>query len=407
MSKRKEIIILLLVAIVLFVLQVFVTYRFLTSITPGANDYYSRWAGARAMLVEGRNPYGLDVTYEIQEVIDISHEEVGRGGFNYPLHVIFLFLPLVYLPYQWAQAVWWVMLLWMSIGTAVALIALNRLKLSMGILLAGILFVITFYPTVRSIFMGQFTIPVLLFVTLSLLLLQREHDVWAGAFLAMTSIKPQMVLFIAPWILLWVISQKRWRFLWGFFGGGAILFVTSLPFHPRWPLDFIEDTQRYRVFAGGRNPLALLLSYIWPNYPQALYFVLAVPMVLMMLKSWWDGWRGNEQLFYRALHWAIVVELLITFQTGTTNYVLLLIPIFAWLVLTGVLWGRWVTSLLTVGLNVALWVLFFSLLEGSNTEHLFLFLPLPWLSLLVLILLEVVRKRSGLVTAVSHPQETA
>ena len=67
MSNIRDKVVLTLLIIVLFSVQVFVTYRYLTSIVPGANDFYSRWAGARALLLEGRDPYGLDVTYEIQE----------------------------------------------------------------------------------------------------------------------------------------------------------------------------------------------------------------------------------------------------------------------------------------------------------------------------------------------------
>ena len=121
MIKRRDVLILVFLFLLLFGLESWVTHRVLTSQVPGANDYYSRWHGARALLVEGRNPYGLDVTEEIQPVIKIDPSEVGRGGFNYPLHVIFLFWPLVYLSYAWAQAIWMVMLQWFAIGLAFAL----------------------------------------------------------------------------------------------------------------------------------------------------------------------------------------------------------------------------------------------------------------------------------------------
>lgn len=404
MSKYRDKIFLVGLLLILFFLETFVMYHYVTSIVPGANDYYSRWAGARALLVEGRNPYGLDVTYEIQEIIAIDHSEVGRGGFAYPLHVLFLFWPLVYMPYTWAQAFWLVMLQWMAIGAGILLLSVNKCKPSPGLLVAVLLLVLTFYPITRSIFMGQFTIPVLLFLSLSLWLLRREQDGWAGVALALTSIKPQMVIFVAPWILLWVLSQRRYRFFAGFFGAGILLLLSSMVLHPSWPLDFWQDTQLYRQVAGGRNPLALMLAWLWPGYPQPLFYAIAGGLTAVTLWKWWQGWGGDESRFTQGLHWAIVVSLLITFQTGTTNYVLLLIPIFAWLTLLAGRFGRWPAVMVAAGLNLALWVLFLRTVDG-NAESLALFLPLPWLCLAVLVGLDLWQWRVKRLTAVTAPEE--
>lgn len=392
MKPHRDKLILGIVILTLFAAQVFVTYRYLTSIVPGANDFYSRWAGARALLQEGRDPYGLDVTYEIQEVIAVSHSQVGRGGFAYPLHIIFLFWPLIYLSYPWAQAVWWVMLQWMAVGTAVALLRLHQQTVRPGLLVSIILFVVAFYPITRSIFLGQFTIPVLLAVALCLLALQHNQDILAGGMLAVASIKPQMVIFLAPWILLWIISQKRWHFLTGFLGTGAALFVAALALFPRWPLSFLEDVQRYRVVAGGRNPLAFTLETIWPTVPDAVFSIIATILFLAMLFIWWRSWGKDQAHFERALYWAIAVELLITFQTGTTNQVLLLIPIFAALVWGVNRWGWGVSLGTAVILSMLLWTLFIKTISG-NAEARILFLPLPWLSLIILISIELARAR--------------
>lgn len=404
MRQQKDKIILTFVIVVIFFIQIFFVHKYLTSIVPGANDFYSRWAGARALLIDGRNPYSLDVTYEIQEVINIDHSQVGRGGFAYPLHVIFLFFPLIFISYPWTQAIWWVMLQWMSIGTAVILLAYNRRKFTPWLLITAIIFVLTFYPVTRSIFLGQFTIPVLFFLSFSLLLLQREHDGWAGAILTFTSIKPQMVIFIVPLILLWVFSQKRYRFFTGFFGTGITLLAASLLLFVRWPLSFLEDMLRYRVFAGGRNPLVLTLSTVWPNPSEIVFYLISGILILYMLYTWWQCWRKDETHFQRALHWTIVVELLILFQTGTTNFVLLLIPIFSWLTIISLYWGRKAAGFGALTLNITLWGLFFSQLDG-NAESKILFLPLPWLSLTILIIFEIARYRQR-VTAVTQLEDS-
>ena len=104
-------------SVVILIASVWVVYHYFTSTFTGGNDFYSRWAGGRALLVEGRDPYSLEVTAEIQAVKKIKPSLVGKGSFAYPLHVVFLFLPLVYLDYPLALAIWMVISIWLAIAT--------------------------------------------------------------------------------------------------------------------------------------------------------------------------------------------------------------------------------------------------------------------------------------------------
>ncbi|MCP4424842.1 MAG: DUF2029 domain-containing protein [Chloroflexi bacterium] len=394
MKNRRDWIVLGLLLIILFALESIAAQRYLTSVVPGANDFYSRWAGARALLLEGRDPYGLDVTAEIQPVIGIDPSEVGRGGFNYPLHVIFLFWPLVYLSYDWTQAIWLVTLQWLALGSVVGLLGAARKRPSPLGIVALLLAALVFYPITRSILLGQFTLWVLFFLAMMLWALDREHDGRAGILLAATSIKPQMVILIGPWLVLWAVGQRRWRFLGGLLGGGAAMLAASLALFPRWPLSFFEDIQRYDDFAGGRNPLQMALDFVWPNAPSLIFYVAVGLLVVLMALSWRRGWRADNIRFTRALHWTIVVGLLITFQTGTTNQVLLFIPLFAWIFAGLKRWGTAVTVTAVIIVWVGLWALFLGTISGDY-ENPILFLPLPFLSLLILILQEIWQRRQS------------
>lgn len=107
----------------------------------------------------------------------------------------------------------------------------------------------------------------------------------------------------------------------------------------------------------------------------------------MMLYTWWQGWRSTGHLAERALFWTIAVSLIITFQTGTTNQVLLLIPFFVWFL--NLKESRGVATAITtlLAMELALWVLFFATISG-NYENPLLFLPLPFFTLAVLIFQE-------------------
>lgn len=394
-----------LLLIGLFAVESAAVYHLFSSRVPSGNDFYSRWAGGRALLVEGRDPYSLEVTAEIQTAKGIDPRLEGKGSFAYPLYVLVAFWPLVYMSYAWAQAFWMVSLQWLTLGTALVLARLERWwppPLTLAVLFAGTLL---FYPVTRSILLGQFTLYVTFFLALSLWLLETGHDGWAGICLAAASVKPQLLILIAPWLIIWTVAQRRWRFLGGLVLAGSALFLGSLAMLPRWPISFLEDLGRYSAVAGGSNPLDVLLGLIWPGGPEMLRYVLAGLLLVAMLVTWWQGRHGGRRYFRRALHWTIVVSLLVPFQTGTTNQALLLIPFWAWLRaacapahrslpdrgLTGKQRGA-VVAVAVGGLQLSLWALFSSTVTG-NLESPVMFLPLPLLSLVVLIAIEVKRWR--------------
>lgn len=377
-----------LLIVVVFILESVAIHSIYTAKHPGTSDFYSRWAGARALLLEGRDPYSVKVTAEIQQVIGVDPSFVGKGGFAYPLFTIFAFWPLVYLTYDWVQAIWMVALQWIAMATVLVLLRLKQWQPSpiglVGLFLATLLL----YPVTRTVFLGQFTLHVTLFLAIALWALESHHDAWAGVCLAMTSIKPQLVLFLVPWLMLWAIGQRRWRVLVGLLAGGGMLMLASLALFPRWPLSFLEDMLRYSKVAGGRSPLVVLMDLLWPGGPEAVRYAVAALLILAMLVTWWRNWRQTGRLFYQALYWTIVVSLLVPFQTGTTSQVLLLIPMLAWLHIALEKWGRGWSSAVTIGAEIALWALFLSTIQG-DWENPVMFLPLPLLSLAVLVGIEI------------------
>jgi hypothetical protein len=233
--------------------------------------------------------------------------------------------------------------------------------------------------------LGQFTLHVTLFLVLMLWLLRQERDIWAGVCLAATSVKPQMVILLGAWFVLWAVMQRRWRFVWGVLGGGAAMFLLSLPLFPRWPIAFIEDIQRYAPVAGGKNPVVLFGDRLLPGLGEPVRWGLTAVLLAAMLWSWWRSRRSNEALFLQATYWTIVVSLLVTFQTGTTNQVLLLIPLFDWLGRVRKRpFGSTITIIILLLLVVLPWVFFINTISG-NAENAIMFLPLPLLALGVLV----------------------
>jgi hypothetical protein len=83
------------------------------------SDLYPRWLGTRELLLHDRDPYGAEVTREIQvgfygRPLDPSnpHDLPFKESFVYPLYVVFLMAPAASLRFGMAVEVFrWVLLL--------------------------------------------------------------------------------------------------------------------------------------------------------------------------------------------------------------------------------------------------------------------------------------------------------
>ena len=103
------------------------------------SDLYPRWLGARELLLHHRNPYGDDITIEIQKgyygrALDPArpNDPKDQQGFAYPVYVVFLLAPFVGFPFHSVQLVfYWTLIALTAIGVWLWLRALRwRLPIS-------------------------------------------------------------------------------------------------------------------------------------------------------------------------------------------------------------------------------------------------------------------------------------
>jgi hypothetical protein len=383
----------LVVLLIFFGLDVFATYTIFTSRYPGANDFYSRWAGARAFWREGLNPYSEVATRQIQQGIygRPARDNEDPGPFAYPFYVAILIWPLVYLPYSWASAIWLALLQFALLAALFLTIDLYRWRPPLWLTTFSALWMILFYHGARTIILGQVAGLVYLGLVLSLWALHRRADGWAGIALAFCTIKPQMVYLIIPFLLLWGWQQQRRRFLSYFGVTLAGLVGVSLLFVPTWPLDFLDQLRTYNSYQalGYTNigsPVWIAAHVYLPFLGDAGEAVLVGALLMLTAYTWWR-YRRQPQAFHWLAGLMLVTTNLITPRAATTNYIVMLLPLFLLLVTLDrrVQWGHWgVLAILLVGL-VVMWWLFIATVEG-NLEGPLVYLPLPGLMLIALLL---------------------
>lgn len=257
--------------LILFVSNAWITHDVLTEPYPGHNDFVSRYVPLRSFWLEGVDPYSDETTARIQSIIygrpALPNEDPGL--FAYPFYILFLLLPLAWLDYPWASAVFMVLLEFLLLVALVMSLSLFRWRPKPLLLAALFLFTLLSYFPMRGLILGQPGLLVYFLEVAALLALTRKQDAWAGAALALSTIKPQMGYLFVPALLLVGLGLRRWRFLVSFglaFGG---LMVASFLLAPRWLSDWLAQVALYPSYTAIGSPVWVLSHYPWLGQDEA------------------------------------------------------------------------------------------------------------------------------------------
>jgi hypothetical protein len=380
----RRLILWLLVGLLL-VGDIVATHALFTSRYPGANDFASRWGGARAFWRDGVSPYSGEATRQIQLLIygrpiqPEEEQEFDPGPFAYPFYTVFLVWPLVWMPYPWAEAVWLVILeVCLFVGLLLALHVYGW-RPPRWLLVCTAVWAFLFYPDVRALVLGQFAVFVFAMVALTLWALKERRDILAGFFLTLSTVKPQMSFLLVPFLLWWAVRERRWRFAASFLGGMALLLVASWLAEPGWLAGFLRQVNRYTSYTALGSPIWILTHLTFPALGVWGEVVLSgLAVASLVWAAWWASRQGSAQAFGWAAGWCLIVTNLVALRTATTNYVVLLLPLaMVFRALQRRRGGAWLVLLLEVVMLAGLWALFLTTVV-EKFEHPIVYLPLPF-----------------------------
>ena len=378
--------ILAVLVVVLIAAESFALYTVFTSRYPGANDFFVRWLGGRELLQHGVNPYDRSVAEMAQQSMFgrlTRPEDKDEAYFAYPLYTLYFFWPLSFIPYAWAQAIWLALLQFMLLACTILAMRLSGWQPPPWLFWLTVFWGIFFYNGARAIILGQFSILVALALFLALGAIQSRRDGWAGLFLAVTTIKPQMVFLVLVFLLTWALFQRRWRLLASFAISLLLLVATSMLLVPTWPLDFVRNAIAYSDYVAFGTPLENLLHYLLPaRLAVPLTPLLSGLFFLLLLPGWWLGWREWPGGYTWAVMTTLVVGSLITFRSATTNQVILYLPLFFFFRRLPPARANLMAVLVELGLAGFMWAVFGLTLAG-NWENVMMHGLLPALMLLL------------------------
>jgi hypothetical protein len=299
-------------------------------------DLYPRWVGTRELLLHGQNPYGAEVTHEIQmgfygHVIEQSYnkppsEIIDEQRFAYPVYVVFLLAPTVHVDFAklqaWAPAV---------LGALIAIsawlwLAVLRWRPPPWVIVTVVLLVLSSPQIAQGLRLRQLGLIAAFLLALAAWCVTRNRLFVAGVLLAVATIKPQLVALCLVWFLVWSLGdwEKRWPLAGGFAltlgllaGAGAILV-------PRWVHYFLEGAEAYRhYFPPGAKSIVRLILGDW------IGGIVSVIAAIALLVYAWNRRRaaGESAEFTQVLSLFFVTATLILPLLTPYNQVLLLLPL--------------------------------------------------------------------------------
>jgi Glycosyltransferase family 87 len=249
------------------------------------SDLYPRWLGARELLLHRRDPYHRDITREIQigyygRPIDPSrpNDPKDQQAFAYPLYVVFVLAPTVGLRFVTVQQGFFWLLAALTAASVPWWLRAIRWRLSIPGQLAWILLALGCFPAVQGLKLQQLTLLVAGLVAASMMAIAERHLVGAGILLAVASVKPQLVLPLAAWLLMWVLGDwgKRRNLFWSFLISMTVLFTASEILLPGWIREFQAASAAYFQYTGGgRSVLDVLLTPLWGRIVSGIFAAIA------------------------------------------------------------------------------------------------------------------------------------
>ena len=255
------------------------------------SDLYPRWLGARELLRHHRNPYGDDITTEIQKgyygrALDPArpNDPKDQQGFAYPAYVVFLLAPMIGLPFHVVQ----VFFHWLLLGLTAASVWMWLRGLGWRLpplaIAAAIVLTLGSFPAVQGVKLQQLSLLVAALLAGSVACVAAGFLSCAGALLALATIKPQLTWPLVAWLLAWALSdwRNRQRFVYGFSLVMALLLAGAEIILPGWWWMFAHAVERYHRYT--QNQSVLLLPWAAAGIFVALA-VLACAFYLWKLRS--------------------------------------------------------------------------------------------------------------------------
>jgi len=349
------------------------------------NKFVPRWKGTRLFMTEGLNPYSQETTNEVERMIygrtARSNEETGL--FVYPFYSILIYAPFaLFSEYNLAFALWMTVLELALAAMIVVSFLLTDWRPSVFVVLILFLYTFLWYHALRPLISGNISILIALFITAAFLAIRSELDAFAGFLLALASIKPQMVLVVYIFVIIWAISKRRWTIIWGLFGSLFFMLAAGSLFFQDWVIEYIRQVIRYSEVIFISTPGSIITHWL-PGIGTQTGWILTGVMAALLLIEWRACLGQDSRWFVWTAMLTLVASSMIGVYITLENYIMLypamILILSVWDKRWGLL-GKWLMMLFFLITSIGIWWLLLSGVQRGIQPDLnpiiFLFTPL-------------------------------
>ncbi len=224
-------------------------------------DFFCIYQGSRALLV-GRDPY--DDAWIRSQTGGLYPQAAFAGGglapapcrsaYGYPLWTAAALVPVAALPLEVAAALWAAA----GIGATIygASFAWRAFRGPARLAWLYAILIVASQPFWILLISGQLDGVVFFVVALLVWALAARRAAGAGAALALTALKPQLVALTLPAVALRALALRERRLLGAVLATGAAMVVVPMAFVPLWPIEWIDELTGRRARVSGLLPTA-------------------------------------------------------------------------------------------------------------------------------------------------------
>ncbi len=283
-------------------------------------------------MQSGASPYS-DSTHKaaLELLAQNGNEPAGlsQGRFYDPAWYVLFYLPISFVPYPIARAIW-MTLVEISLVLSVFLsIRLAGLKLSIPELLLISFLVFIFYPFFKAILTVSVTTPYIFLTLLAVYLARERQSTMAGLIFAISVWMVPVSLFLVILFLVWLGARRDSSLAKIFFSSLGFSIIVSLILFPGWVAQWFATYLRlFPNFSWIRTPL-MVFGELFPGASAQIAIAISLVVLIMMLVEWY----GIGEREGRGFQWKLMLTLTLLYLFNLTSegiyLIWLLAPLFS------------------------------------------------------------------------------
>lgn len=342
-----------------------------------------RWNAARSWMKEGWSPYSEETQQAAQQLLKENNSlpnERERGYFLDPAWYIYLFIPISFVPYPLAKAIWMTLSLASVITSFFLALKLSGLKLTgLEVFISSALGAL-FYPMIRASISASLLPFFIMLTLLAVQLALSGQGNLAGLLMLFAIWFNPVAIFVVVFLLVYLGSRCDNSFGQILLVGFAFLMVITLILFPGWIQQWFTSLIR---LGPGLEWLDTPLMGVARSFPGA-YKQVAIGLHLfafIMILVEWYGLGGRNE---RGVQWKLMLTLSMSYffnPYSEGSFLLLVLPafliIFKYLSEKWPFSGKilfWISYLVVVFFS---WRLLAGPISGFPKEHVAIVLLLP------------------------------